>query len=172
MYALGEGAVLVLLKGVLLIELCKRATLSRTKTRSLPAWAEAVRRLRGRLHLSQEGLARQLGLSVSEVRRWDQGLRPPSPSRALALGKLAGSPDCWVFWELAGVSRDDVQQMLGNDGGAKPARPRRKSRRWSYEAQEAAFSALELIFERAPSTVIEQTVDFLVTRGGKYGEPE
>jgi len=87
--------------------------------------AEAVRRLRGRLHLSQEGLARQLGLSVSEVRRWDQGLRPPSPSRALALGKLAGSPDCWVFWELAGVSRDDVQQMLGDDGGARPARPRR-----------------------------------------------
>lgn len=146
--------------------------MSRTKTGNLPAWAVAVRRLRERLHLSQEGLARQLGLSVSEVRRWDQGLRPPGAARALELGKLAGSPDCWVFWELAGVSKEDVLRALGEGSGAGPGRNRKKSRRWSYEAQEAAFSALELIFERAPSAVIEQAVEFLVTRGGKYGEPE
>lgn len=137
----------------------------------MPEWAAAVRRLRERLNLSQEGLARQLGLSVSEVRRWDQGLRPPGAARALTLGKLAGPPDCWLFWELAGVSKDEVVRLL-TEGGEGQARPRKRSKRWSYEAQEAAFSALELIFERAPSAVIEQTVDFLVTRGGKYGEPE
>ncbi len=143
--------------------------MSRTKTRTLPEWAVAVRRLRERLGLSQEGLARRLNLSVSEVRRWDQGLRPPGASRAIELGKLAGHPDCWVLWELAGIERADVVRALG---GAGQAITRRKSRRWSDEAQEAAFSALELIFERAPSTVIEQTVDWLITRGGKYGEPE
>ena len=131
-----------------------------------------MRRLRERLNLSQEGLARQLGLSVSEVRRWDQGLRPPGAARALALGKLAGPPDCWVFWELAGISKQDVLRAVGGNAAEAPGRRRRRSKRWSYEAQEAAFSALELIFERAPSAVIEQAVDFLVTRGGKYGEPD
>ena len=131
-----------------------------------------MRRLRERLNLSQEGLARQLGLSVSEVRRWDQGLRPPGAARALALGKLAGPPDCWVFWDLAGISKQDVLRAVGGDTAEGPGRQRRRSKRWSYEAQDAAFSALELIFERAPSAIIEQTVDFLVTRGGKYGEPE
>lgn len=143
--------------------------MSRTKTKAQPEWAAAVRRLRERLGLSQEGLARRLGLSVSEVRRWDQGVRPPGASRAIALGTLAGHPDCWVFWQLAGIAREDVVRALG---GAGQVIARRKSRRWSLEAQEAAFSALELIFERAPSTVIEQTVDFLVTRGGKYGTPD
>jgi transcriptional regulator with XRE-family HTH domain len=143
--------------------------MSRTRTRTLPEWAAAVRRLRERLGLSQEGLARRLDLSVSEVRRWDQGIRPPGPARAIALGKLAGHPDCWVFWHVAGIEREDVLRALGSP---QHAVMRRKSRRWSDEAQEAAFSALELIFERAPSTVIEQTVDWLVTRGGKYGDRE
>ncbi len=118
------------------------------------------------------GLARQLGLSVSEVRRWDQGLRPPGAARALTLGKLAGPPDCWVFWELAGISKQDVLRAVGGGTAVAPGRQRKRSKRWSYEAQDAAFSALELIFERAPSAIIEQTVDFLVTWGGKYGEPE
>lgn len=142
--------------------------MSRAKTQALPEWAAAVRRLRERLGLSQEGLARRLNLSVSEVRRWDQGIRPPGASRAIALGKLAGHPDCWVFWQVAGIEKEDVMRALG---GPQRAITRRKSRRWSEEAQEAAFSALELIFDRAPSTVIEQTVDWLITRGGKYGEP-
>ena len=145
--------------------------MSRGKIKTLPDWAAAIRRLRQRLNLSQEGLARQLGLSVSEVRRWDQGLRPPGAARALALGKLAGPPDCWVFWELAGIAKGDVTRLLAGDGEER-FRSRRKSKRWSYEAQEAAYSALELIFDRAPSAIIEQTVEFLVVRGGKYGEPE
>lgn len=126
-----------------------------------------MRRLRERLQLSQEGLARRLGLSISEVRRWDQGLRPPSASRAITLGKLAGPPDCWIFWELAGIKQEDVVRAVG---GEAQTRARRKTRRVSEELQEAAFSGLELIFERAPSTIIEQTVNLLVTRAGRYGE--
>jgi transcriptional regulator with XRE-family HTH domain len=144
---------------------------STQKVKTLPAWAGAVRRLRERLQLSQEGLARKLGLSVSEVRRWDQGMRPPAPSRAIALGKLAGPPDCWVLWELAGISREDVRRVAREMEEREGRRPK-KSKRWSEETQEAAYSALELIFERAPSTVIEQTLEFLVARAGKYGEPK
>ncbi|GEM_PF-3924088 len=142
--------------------------MSRPKVKALPEWAAAVRRLRAKLGLSQEGLARRLNLSISEVRRWDQGRRPPAPNRAAELGRLAGPPDCWVFWELGGIAKEEVLQALGAAAGLTPRRKR--SRRWSEEAQEAAFSALELIFERAPSAVIEQTVEFLVNRGGKYGD--
>jgi transcriptional regulator with XRE-family HTH domain len=144
--------------------------LSKSRVKALPAWAAAVRRLRERLGLSQEGLARRLDLSLSEVRRWDQGKRGPAPHRAVALGKLAGPPDCWVFWELAGFTREDAARALG--GALSPAGRRKRSKRWGEEAQEAAFSALELIFERAPSAVIEQTLEFLINRAGKYGEPE
>ena len=164
MYSLGKGEVLV--KRVLL-----KGSLSRAKVKTLPEWAVAVRRLRERLNLSQEGLARRLGLSISEVRRWDQGLRPPAASRAAELGKLAGPPDCWVFWELAGISYQDVLRMVG-EKSENQSRPKRKSRRVSVETQEAAFSALELILERAPSAVIQQAVDFLVSRAGKYGESQ
>jgi transcriptional regulator with XRE-family HTH domain len=127
--------------------------------------------VRERLHLSQEGLARRLDLSVSEVRRWEQGVRAPSPTRAVALGKLAGPPECWTLWELAGIHRQDVARLCSEAGSDRPQR-HRKSARYSEESQEAAFSALELIFARAPSTVIERTVEFLQSRAGKYGGPE
>jgi len=46
---------------------------------------EAIRELRRKLGLSQEGLARKLGVSVLTVRRWEKGSSKPSP---LALTKL------------------------------------------------------------------------------------
>jgi len=146
-----------------------RGALSRQKNKTLPAWAAAVRRLRERLQLSQEGLARRLELSVSEVRRWDQGLRAPSASRAITLARLAGPRDCWVFLELAGIKKEDLARFAQDIEGEK-GRERKRIRRLSEETQEAAFGALEVILERAPSTVVEQTVDFLVSRAVKYGE--
>jgi DNA-binding transcriptional regulator YiaG len=46
---------------------------------------EAIRELRHRLGLSQEGLARKLGVSVITVRRWEKGSFKPSP---LALERI------------------------------------------------------------------------------------
>jgi len=40
---------------------------------------EAIRELRSKLGLSQERLARKLGVSVLTVRRWEKGRSRPSP---------------------------------------------------------------------------------------------
>lgn len=45
----------------------------------------AIKELRLKLGLSQEGLARKLGVSVLTVRRWERGSSKPSP---LALQRI------------------------------------------------------------------------------------
>ncbi len=141
--------------------------MSRTKTRTRPEWADAVRRLRERMGLSQEGFARTLGLSVSEVRRWDQGARAPGPERAIQLGRMAGSPDCWVLWEIAGITKSDVVRAVDELPGTAV---RRRGGRFSQETLEAAYSALSILFDRAPDAVVEQVVNWLTERAGRYGE--
>jgi len=46
---------------------------------------ETIKELRHKLGLSQEGLARRLGVSVVTVRRWEKGTFQPSP---LALRRI------------------------------------------------------------------------------------
>jgi len=50
---------------------------------------EAIRELRHKLGLSQEGLARKLGVSVLTVRRWEKGSFRPSPLAMARIEKLA-----------------------------------------------------------------------------------
>ena len=126
-----------------------------------------MRRLRERLALSQEGFAKTLGLSVSEVRRWDQGLRPPGPSRAILLGRMAGSPDCWLFWELAGLTKSDVMRAVEELPGTAV---RRRGGRYSQESLEAAYTALSMILERAPDAVVEQVIHWLSERAARYAQ--
>lgn len=140
--------------------------MSRAKVKSRPEWADAVKRLRERMGVSQEGFARAIGLSVSEVRRWDQGVRPPGAERAIVLGRMAGPPDCWLFWELAGLSKSDVVRAVEELPGTAV---RRRGGRYSQETLEAAYSALGLLFERAPDPVIEQVIHWLTERAGRYG---
>ncbi len=116
--------------------------------------------------LSQEGLARTLGLSVSEVRRWDQGVRAPAPERAVQLGRMAGPPDCWLFWELAGITKSDVVRAVEELPGTAV---RRRGGRFSQETLEAAYSALSILLDRAPDAVVEQVVNWLTERAGRYG---
>ena len=47
---------------------------------------ETIKELRHKLCLSQEGFARNLGVSVLTVRRWEKGSSKPSP---LAIAKIA-----------------------------------------------------------------------------------
>jgi DNA-binding transcriptional regulator YiaG len=46
-----------------------------TDLRSLSAW---IKEIRGQLSLSQEDLARQIGISYTTVNRWENGLSKPS----------------------------------------------------------------------------------------------
>lgn len=49
---------------------------------------EAIRELRLKLGLSQEGLARKLGVSVLTVRRWERGTYKPSPLALMRIEEL------------------------------------------------------------------------------------
>jgi DNA primase catalytic subunit len=49
-------------------------------------------------------------------------------------------------------------------------RSKRYSRRVSEETQDQLYAALETIFERAPSAVLEDVARVLTSRAGKYGD--
>lgn len=148
-----------------------RDQLSSRKTKSLPAWADRARRLRLETlgGITQEEFARRLGVSTSEVRRWEQGRRSPTPAQAIALGKAEGPPGCWFWWGLAGLSEQDVAAATGASGLRSVSG--KGSGRVSPVTREALLSAVDTILERAPSAVIEEVARLLTDRAGKYGEP-
>ena len=54
---------------------------------------ESIKELRRKLGLSQEGLARKLGVSVITVRRWEKGTFKPSPLALLRIEELTKEID-------------------------------------------------------------------------------
>lgn len=86
-----------------------------TKRNSIPEWAARVKKLRHHLHLSQSGLGQQLQYSAMAVSRWERGIQEPPADCYIKLGELAGSPDCWYFWERAGLKSSEVMRVLPRD---------------------------------------------------------
>ena len=83
-----------------------------SKERETRDWAQQIRELRQRLHLSQGDLARSLDCSAMTVSRWENGQLAPTARHYIELGKLAGKPDCWFYWEKAGLQSSDVLRVL------------------------------------------------------------
>jgi SOS-response transcriptional repressor LexA len=79
---------------------------------STPSWAEKIAQLRKRLHLSQAELGSQLQYSAMAVSRWERGMQEPGADCYIKLGDLAGSPDCWYFWECAGLNSSTIMRVL------------------------------------------------------------
>ena len=78
----------------------------------LPAGILLIRRLRAKLNLSQTDLGVKLNCSAMAISRWERG-RQEVPTRCLLqLGKLAGPPDGWSFWKMAGITIQDVRAMI------------------------------------------------------------
>src|SRR3979490_910106 len=86
-----------------------------SKRRSTPEWAEQIEQLRHRLDLSQSRLGQQLQYSAMAISRWERGLQEPPADSYIKLGDLAGNPDCWYFWERAGLKSSDVIRALPVD---------------------------------------------------------
>lgn len=85
------------------------------KHRAAPAlrpWSSALLNLRKELNLSQGQLAAKLDCSAMTVSRWERGLLNPPSGCLLELGKLAGPSKGWVFWNMAGITIEDVRMML------------------------------------------------------------
>ena len=77
-----------------------------------PEWTIAIGRVRESLGISQAGLARALHVSPMAVSRWERGVNQPTSSIYIKLGKMAGTPQCWFFWEMAGLTREDLVNAL------------------------------------------------------------
>src|SRR6266567_106451 len=85
------------------------------RRRTTPEWAGQIERLRQRLKLSQSRLGQQLQYSAMAISRWERGLQEPPADCYIKLGDLAGNPDCWYFWERAGLKSSDVIRALPLD---------------------------------------------------------
>ncbi len=77
-----------------------------------PEWARKIQGLRQRLGLSQTGFAELLRVSAMAVSRWERGINEPPGEAYITLGKLAGAPDCWYFWERTGLKKSDLEKAL------------------------------------------------------------
>ncbi len=82
------------------------------KRTTIPEWAGRVEKLRHDLKMSQSGLGQQLQYSAMAVSRWERGLQEPPADCYIKLGDLAGNPDCWYFWERAGLKSSQVMRVL------------------------------------------------------------
>lgn len=83
-------------------------------------WTEKVRSLRKKLRFSQTQLAAKLGCSAMTVSRWERGRQDPPTPCLVEMGKLAGPSEGWAFWNMAGITIEDVRAMLNGQAAGKP----------------------------------------------------
>ncbi len=75
-------------------------------------WAGRINVLRRRLGLSQTELGRQLNSSAMAVSRWERGVQEPPANISIQLGNMTGDPECWYFWDRAGLHSEDLLRVL------------------------------------------------------------
>jgi SOS-response transcriptional repressor LexA/DNA-binding XRE family transcriptional regulator len=77
-----------------------------------PPWALKVAALRRKLGLTQAAFGERLQYSAMAVSRWERGSHEPVAACYIRMGNLAGTPDCWFFWQSAGLAVSDVVRRL------------------------------------------------------------
>jgi len=85
-----------------------------------PEWAERITKFRESQRLSQASLAKRLNVSPMAPSRWERGINEPSSEIYMQLGKMAGDPDCWYFWQRGGLSREDIDNVVSGFGAGSP----------------------------------------------------
>ena len=90
-----------------------------------PEWSRKIETLRRSLTHSQSSFANELNTSAMTVSRWERGVQEPPADQYIQLGNLAGDPECWYFWERAGLHSSDLMRVL------PAARPRPSTTRLS-----------------------------------------
>lgn len=87
----------------------------------VPEWASRIVALRRRLGMSQGELAKRLECSAMTISRWERGLQPPTAEFYIQIGKLAGTKECWFFWERAGLRFADFERATPSTQTAEPS---------------------------------------------------
>jgi SOS-response transcriptional repressor LexA len=75
-------------------------------------WSRKIETLRHRLSHTQGSLARELNTSPMTISRWERGTQEPPAELYIQLGNLAGDPECWYFWQRAGLHSADLMRVL------------------------------------------------------------
>ena len=78
---------------------------------SVPRWSRGILSFRANLELSQSEFGKRLNCSAMAVSRWERGEQPPSAASYLAMAKIAGPSFGWVFWNLAGITENDLERI-------------------------------------------------------------
>lgn len=120
--------------------------------------ARLSRRVRAYLGKTQEEFARMMGVSKTTVQSWDSGRKRPSPRRLEQMTELA---PCFTE-EIAEQLRYFSWRRSRGDGTL--------SSRYREETRQAAHTALDIIFEKAPSAIVAEVVEYLAARAAKYSE--
>ncbi len=78
---------------------------------------QQVERLRLKLNVSQSAFAKLFKTSAMTISRWERGENLPDASSLLKLGIMAKKQrmDGWMFWNGAGLTRDDALTALARD---------------------------------------------------------
>ena len=77
-----------------------------------PVVGQRIEELRRRLELTQRVLAGTLSITETHLRNLITGRRELQSEHAAKLGNLAGPPDCWFWWELAGLDLKVLQHAI------------------------------------------------------------
>lgn len=77
-----------------------------------PDWAQRVAELRRKLGLKQVEFAKLFGVTQPAVSRWERGEVEPSLENYIRMGNMAAQPDCYWFWQKAGVDVERIRKML------------------------------------------------------------
>jgi transcriptional regulator with XRE-family HTH domain len=122
--------------------------------------AEEIVLLMKEKSLGQGELARKIGASPSRTSEWLAGTRSPSSDALWKLGKLAPFPQNVRFWELAGLTKEDILAAAQAIGESRLTRPKEGDMvlvprfRETEHGREEAGPAVPLPSEFVPNPLV------------------
>ena len=136
---------------------------------SVPQWSTNIKSLRSSLKLSQSELGKKLNCSAMTVSRWEQGKQPPSTTCYVAMGRIAGPSFGWVFWNLAGITEDDVQRMPTQKARTKKGQRHLSTAITVLEIEvarsEARAARRDALFQDLPTSATARVQNYRPGRG-------
>ncbi len=80
------------------------------KTRRYPEFERALRQIRKQAGVTQEQMAREMGITTSAIQKWERGANTPEFSM---LGKIMGyfGEDGWLVLHSMGMTVDEIRQL-------------------------------------------------------------
>jgi hypothetical protein len=119
---------------------------------------------------TQKRLASFLGVSEGAVNNWVLGVTRPAPATLQKMADAASEP-------LAAFFKQEIRDYVWHRKRAKAHMPiaggvpKGKLSRYSEATRQQLHTALDLILDNAPSTVIETMTAFLVKHAGVFEGP-